>query len=128
MTGEMSKPANAELGEEYWRDKGSTWGRALGDDSLLIRPNYPDMFELSEKLKNAGIENEVCPFDIYQGPYISVHPALNVWYAENYPFPRWLIRGCTISPYDTIDVEVNADEEALDVVSRLVTLVCICGD
>ena len=128
MTGEMFRPDNAELGEEYWKDKGSTWGRALGNECLLIRPNFPDMFKLSDKLKNAGVKNEVCPFDIYQGPYISVHPALNVWYAENYPLPRWLVRGCTISPYETIDVEASTDEEALDIVSRLVTLVCICND
>ena len=127
MTGEMVKPKNAELGEDYWKDKGSTWSMAIGDEGLLIRPNYPDMFELSDKLKMIGITNEICPFDVYQGPYVSVHPALNIWYADDYPFPRWLIRGCTISPYQTIDMEAGTDDEALDIVSRLVPLVCICN-
>ena len=126
MTGEMMKPKNAELGEDYWKDKGSAWGSAIGDEGLLIRPNYPDLFELSDQLKAIGIPNEVLPFDVYQGPYISVHPGLNIWYSDDYPFRRWLIRGCTISPYGTIDVVVCDDTEALDVVSRLVPLVCLC--
>lgn len=127
MTGEMVKPKNAELREDYWKSEGSAWGAAIGDEGLLIRLNYPDIFELSDKLKTIGIQSEVCPFDVYQGPYISVHPALNIWYADGYPLPRWLIRMCSISPYETVDIEAESDEEALDIVSRLAPLVCICN-
>jgi hypothetical protein len=71
----MVKPKNAELGEGYWKDKRG----AIDDEGLLISPNYPDLFELSDQLKAIGIPNEVLPFDVYQGPFISVHPGLNIW-------------------------------------------------
>lgn len=73
MTGEMTKPENAELGEEYWRGRRSWWGgSAIGDESLLIRPNYPEFFNLADELAGMGIDGAtVRPFDTYQGPYIS---------------------------------------------------------
>ena len=73
MTGEMYKPKNAEKGESYW--KGRTTGigySAIGDDGVLIRPNYPNFFRLADRLKRAGYRATVEPFDVYQGPYVSV--------------------------------------------------------
>ena len=73
MTGEMFKPKNADKGEDYWKDKTSAWGSVLGDDSFLIRPNYPDFFELRDKIRELSFkEADVEPFDVYQGPYIDL--------------------------------------------------------
>ena len=88
MTGEMSKPQNAELGEKYWSGKRTNMGySAIGDESILIRPNYPDYFELADKLKEAGFEAEVEPFDVYQGPYIRLSEGSlfgkDIWKDEN---------------------------------------------
>ena len=70
MTGEMVMPKNAELGEEDRKGRTTAWGSIMGDESLLIRPNYPDIFELSDKLKKLGVGNEVRSFDVYSGLYI----------------------------------------------------------
>jgi hypothetical protein len=73
MTGEMVKPPNAEKGESYWKGKSGVMGmgRAIGDDSLLIRPNYPEFFALADELERKGLWVSVEPFDVYQGPYLS---------------------------------------------------------
>lgn len=72
-TGEMFKPKDADKGESFWRDKTSTWGRVIGDDAFLIRPNYPDFFELRDKLRGLNFEDaSVQPWDVYQGPYIDL--------------------------------------------------------
>lgn len=90
MTGEMFKPEHAEEGEEYWRGKSGLMGmgRALGDDALLIRPNYPHIFDLRDTLKSEGIKCEVKPFDVYQGPYLDCQGKkknFKVWYESEVP-------------------------------------------
>ena len=73
MTGEMLKPENADMGEEYWRGKVGTWGSILGDESYLIRPNYPEFFEIRDKARKIGFKDaSVNPFDVYRGPYVEV--------------------------------------------------------
>lgn len=58
MTGEMYKPPNAEKGEDYWDGKSGTlgMGRAIGDEAMLIRPNYPEFFDIADGLRQAGID------------------------------------------------------------------------
>lgn len=92
MTGEMFKPENAEEGEAYWKEKSGLMGsgRALGDDALLIRPNYPHIFNLRDQLKKEGIKCEVEPFDVYQGPYLACEGKrsnFKVWYDSDSPNP-----------------------------------------
>ena len=73
MTGEMIKPKNADRDESYWKDKTGIFGRILGDESFLIKPNYPDFFELRDKIRKIGYRNaDVEPFDVYRGPYIDL--------------------------------------------------------
>lgn len=124
MTGEMTKPKNAELGEEYWKGRSTSWGSVVGDEGILVRPNYPDIFALSDRLRELGIENEVCPFDIYQGPYIAFDDVrspqpLRVWYSEKYPLFKWLI----VSEVECVDV--FEDEEAIEMISALFPLLRI---
>jgi hypothetical protein len=125
MTGEMVMPENAELGEEYWKGRTTAWGSIMGDESILIRPNYPDIFRLSDKLKEMGIQNQVFPFDVYQGPYIAfgdVYPSfrpLRIWYSEKQPLVKWLIVS------EVKNVDAYDDEEALEVISTLLPLLCI---
>jgi hypothetical protein len=87
MTGEMIKPENAENSEEYWKSRISNFGyRILGDESYLIRPNYPDIFELRDEFKKHKVQCEVEPFDVYQGPYLSCRDRkghFKVWYAPS---------------------------------------------
>lgn len=98
MTGEMSKPKNAEKGESYWKGKKTNFGySAIGDESIFIRPNYPEYFELADLLKKkCHVEATAEPFDVYQGGYVrvggfkvgdepyamSLH-GLNFWLDEN---------------------------------------------
>ena len=121
MTGEMVMPKNAELGEEYWKGRTTAWGSIMGDESLLIRPNYPDIFELSDKLKKLGVGNDVRPFDVYSGPYIQFGDlfSLQIWYSEEQPLLKWLIVS-EVKNADACD-----DEEALEVISALLPLLCI---
>jgi hypothetical protein len=73
MTGEMIKPQNAEKGEQFWEGKIGQWGtRVLGDEAYLIRPTYPQFFNLADKLKKMKMKASVEPFDVYQGPYIEI--------------------------------------------------------
>jgi hypothetical protein len=124
MTGEMTRPKYAELGEEYWKGRSTSWGSVRGDEGILVRPNYPDIFALSDKLKDEGIENEVCRFDVYQGPYIGFdevrfpHP-LRIWYSEKYPLFKWLI----VSEVQCVDV--FEDEQAIEMISALLPLLRI---
>jgi len=99
MTGEMYKPEFAELKREHWEDITTAMGyRTIGDDSVCIQPNYPAHFALAEFLTDNGIDADVRPFDVYQGPYIyvsiknhgymiwSVEPGEledNIWIIEN---------------------------------------------
>lgn len=92
MTGEMIKPANAEKDEKYWKDKTGLMGvgMALGDDALLIRPNYPHIFNLRDQFKKEGIKCEVEPFDVYQGPYLACEGKrsnFKVWHDSDSPNP-----------------------------------------
>jgi hypothetical protein len=91
MTGEMIKPADAEKGEEYWKDKTGIFGyRILGDDAYLIRPNYPHIFNLADMLKKEGVNCDVKPFDVYQGPYLNCSGKktnFKVWYDSDSPSP-----------------------------------------
>ena len=125
MTGEMVMPKNAELGEKYWKGRTTAWGSIMGDESILIRPNYPDVFDLSDKLKDMGIENEVCPFDVYQGPYIAFDDVytsfrpLRIWYGEEQPLIKWLI----VSEVENMDA--RDDDEALEAISSLLPLLRI---
>ena len=125
MTGEMIMPENAELEEEYWKGRTSDWGSIMGDESMLIRPNYPGIFELSDKLREMGIQNQVCPFDVYQGPYIAfddVYPSLRplrIWYSEEQPLIKWLIVS------EVTNMDAYDDEEALEAISALLPLLCI---
>lgn len=84
MTGEMIKPPNAEKGEKYWKGKLTGYGTyALGDESVLIKPNYPHIFKLKNELKAEGLICDVKPFDVYQGPYLHCsgkRTDFKVWY------------------------------------------------
>lgn len=121
----MTKPKNAERGEEYWKGRSTSWGSIIGDEGVLIRPNYPDIFALSDKLTALGIKNEVRPFDVYQGPYIefaalsSFHHPLQIWYSEDYPLTKWSIVS-ELKP-----VYARDDEETLEVISSILPLLCI---
>jgi hypothetical protein len=121
MTGEMNMPKGAELGEEYWKGRRTAWGSVMGDESILIRPNYPDIFELSDKLKKLGIRNVVRPFDVYSGPYIQFDDlsSLQIWYSEEQPLVKWLIVS------EVKNVDACGDEEALEAISALLPLLCI---
>ena len=68
----MIKPENADKGEDYWMGKIGIFGySAIGDDAVLIRPNYPDIFDIRDRLRKIGYkEAEVEPFDVYRGPYV----------------------------------------------------------
>lgn len=69
----MGKPKGAEKGIAYWKDKIGTFGtHVLGDEAYLIRPNYPQFFNLADKLKKMKMKASVEPFDVYQGPYIEI--------------------------------------------------------
>jgi len=73
MTGEMIKPKNADREEEYWRDQTLLGYRAIGDESFLIRPNYPIFFEFRDEIRKIGFKDaDVEPWDTYQGPYIDL--------------------------------------------------------
>ena len=74
MTGEMFKPEGANKGESFWEGKRSAMGYSvIGDDAFLIRPNYPEFFELKDKIRRVGFRDaSVQPFDVYQGPYIDL--------------------------------------------------------
>ncbi|GAI34064.1 unnamed protein product [marine sediment metagenome] len=89
MTGEMVKPENAEKGEEYWKGKTGILGyHALGDPGVLIKPNYPQIFDLKDMLKSEGITCDVKPFDVYQGPYLACRGKrtdFKVWYEQESP-------------------------------------------
>lgn len=118
MTGEMVKPKNAELGQEYWKGRSTSWGSVIGDEGILVRPNYPDIFELSDKLISVGIENRVLPFDVYQGPFVDIPCGVEIWYSccDSAPGGKWFIKS---------DVEhMNAcdDDEAVEMVLTLLPL------
>jgi len=89
MTGEMFKPEHAEKGEKYWKGKLTGYGTyALGDEAVLIKPNYPHIFRLKDELKSEGIICEVKPFDVYQGPYLACRGKrtnFKVWYETEAP-------------------------------------------
>ena len=74
MTGEMIKLPNADKGEEYWKGKVGVYGyRILGDETYLIRPNYPEYYELRDELRKIGYKDaDVEPWDVYTGPYIDL--------------------------------------------------------
>lgn|SRR5487761_276015 len=123
MTGEMVKPRNAELGDDYWKRKSSSWGGIIGDEGALIRPNYPDIFDLSDKLTDLEIENEVSPFDVYQGPYIevanvSLFPCnpLEIWYSDDSHVAKWSIVS------DLAPITTRNDEEAIKAVTTILPL------
>jgi hypothetical protein len=123
MTGEMVKPRNAELGDDYWRGKSTSWGGIVGDDRVLIRPNYPDIFVLSDKLTDLEIENDVCPFDVYQGPYIEIgnnsllpYNPLQIWYSDDYHVAKWSIVS------DLAPITARSDEEAIKAVTAILPL------
>jgi hypothetical protein len=127
MTGEMVKPQNAELGNDYWNGKSSSLGSIIGDEGVLIRPNYPDIFDLSEKLTSLGIENQVCPFDVYQGPYIEIgnHNSflpsniIQIWYGDDLQLlKRWI--ECDMERISSCD-----DKEAIDVITTILPLLRI---
>jgi len=85
MTGEMYKPENAHRKDEsYWIGRTGVWGTSLlGDDGVLIYPNYPEIFDLAEKIKkNTGYSAEPKPFDVYQGAYILVEGRVKIWKGE----------------------------------------------
>lgn len=69
MTGEMVKPEKADeiRDVEYWKKVGG-----LGDEGVLIYPNYPECFDMTDKIKEIFSDASVEPFDKYQGPYISI--------------------------------------------------------
>jgi hypothetical protein len=123
MTGEMVKPRNAELGNDYWKGKSTSWSRIIGDEGVLIRPNYPDIFNLSDKLTDLGIENEVCPFDVYQGPYIEIGKNsflpcnhLEIWYSDDYHVAKWsIVSG--LAP-----ITARSDKEAIKAVTTILPL------
>lgn len=89
MTGEMIKPADAERDEEYWRRKTGLFGMAaLGDPGVLIRPNYPHIFDLRDMFKAEGVQCDVEPFDVYQGPFLRCEGRkthFKVWYDSEAP-------------------------------------------
>ena len=121
MTGEMVMPKNADLGDEYWKGRTTAWGSIIGDESILIRPNYPDIFELSDKLKKLRVRNTVRPFDVYSGPYIQFDDlsSLQIWYSEEQPLVKWLIVS------EVKNVDACDDEEALEAISALLPLLCL---
>ncbi|RLF28711.1 MAG: hypothetical protein DRN14_03685 [Thermoplasmata archaeon] len=91
MTGEMCKPKNAEKDEYYWEQYISPLGyRVLGDPGYLIRPNYPEIFDLKDFLEQTfpGLRCSVEPFDVYCGPYISTNIGISIWYGQS---KMWLI-------------------------------------
>jgi hypothetical protein len=117
MTGEMYKPPNTEKGEDYWAGKSGTlgMGSAIGDDSYLIRPNYPTFFELADKLKAAGVDAEALPFDTYQGPYIRT-PIGRLFHGESEN--GWvLLEG---SAYQETNVEFRTEKAAYDYIVKKV--------
>jgi hypothetical protein len=128
MTGEMVKARNAELGNDYWERKSSSWGSIIGDEGVLIRPNYPDIFDLSDKLASLGVENEVRPFDVYRGPYIEIgnynsflsNYILQIWYSDDLQqLSKWRIE-CPLEQISACD-----DEEAIELITTLLPLLRI---
>lgn len=126
MTGEMVKPRNAELGNDYWKGKSTSWGSIVGDEGVLIRPNYPDIFDLSDKLANLEIENEVRPFDVYQGPYIEIGSSslpptnlLQIWYGDDFQLSKWLIVS------DLEHIFARDDEDAIKAIATILPLLRI---
>lgn len=97
MTGEMFKPPHADLGETYWHGKPGLMGmgQAVGDDHLLIRPNYPEFFDLADELNARGIEAGVEPFDVYQGPYVSTERGRVFAFSDEHGFHEgeWWLEG-----------------------------------
>ncbi|MEM0142512.1 MAG: hypothetical protein QXL94_00960 [Candidatus Parvarchaeum sp.] len=87
MTGEMYKPKNADKGERYWKGKLTNYGfNPIGNENILIRPNYPEFFDLADEIKKKTHEEAIVkPFDVYAGPYISV-PKLHLkfWLDEGF--------------------------------------------
>lgn len=78
MTGEMVMPTFADRDVGYWKGIAP---QIVGDESYLIRPNYPAMFGLLEKMTAAGLEVTLAPWDVYQGPCIVVDETdLRIWY------------------------------------------------
>lgn len=124
----MVKPKNAELGNDYWKRKSFSWGSIIGDEGVLIRPNYPDIFGLSDILTSLGIENEVRPFDVYQGPYIQIgnkdssfppNNVLQIWYSDDLQISKWRIV-CSLGQIPACD-----SEEAIEVITTILPLLRI---
>lgn len=66
----MTKPDKAETEDiEYWKREGG-----IGDYSKLIYPNYPEFFDLCEKIRDIfpGKDITVEPLDRVRGPCINI--------------------------------------------------------
>lgn len=69
MTGEMIKPEKADeiRDVEYWNKVGG-----VGDDGVCIYPNYPDHFDMMDKIKKIFPDTSIEAHDVYLGPKINI--------------------------------------------------------